>query len=67
MKPGDKVIPFGPYCFQTFNQIADSEEGLLYLDKLIDDKHTMLNEEFKENLKAFLNLPHISQRIKDLI
>lgn len=64
MRPGDKIISFGPYCFKTLDQIADSDEGLLYLDKIIDE---ISSPDFKENLKAFLTQPHIQIRLKDLI
>ncbi len=65
MRPGDKIIPFGPYCFKTFDQIADTDNGVLYLDALMDNK--TLSDEFKDNLKTFLDQPHIQTKINELI
>ena len=35
MDAENKVMPWGPYRGRTLGEIADTDEGLLYLDRLL--------------------------------
>ncbi len=45
------IINFGKYFGKSIEQIGDSDEGLLYLDSIVDDP---LESQFKEQLKIYL-------------
>ncbi len=47
----NNIIGFGKYFGQTIEMIGDTDEGLLYLDKLVDDN---LESKFKDALKIYL-------------
>jgi hypothetical protein len=44
------IITFGPYCFKTVKEVGDTDEGLLYLDKIVDEVDNELKEVIKEYL-----------------
>ena len=45
------IIPFGKYFLQTVERVGDDDEGLLYLDEIVDQCESGLKEYIKEYLK----------------
>jgi hypothetical protein len=45
------IMFFGPYAMQTVEQICDTDEGLIYLDLVVDE---ISDPELKEEVKTFL-------------
>lgn len=44
------IMPYGKYFLQTIEQIGDSDEGLLYLDSIVDE----CTMELKEYIRGYL-------------
>lgn len=44
------IIPFGEYFLQTVERVGDSDEGLLYLDSIVDE----CTMELKEYIRGYL-------------
>ena len=45
------MIPFGKYFGYSIKQVGDTDEGLIYLDSIVDDP---LESIFKKELKEYL-------------
>ena len=58
---GHKVIPFGPYRGKNIATIAQTDKGLLYLDRLMEWPPLEKFEDIYEALTIFLS----DQAIKD--
>lgn len=62
---GKRTIPFGKYKGRSIDQIAESDEGLLYLDWLIGQE--WLKAELRRDLQAYLDQPTIKAEVKRLL
>lgn len=66
-RPGDAVIEFGNHRFagKTIDQIAETDRGLLWLDKMLG----VLPRKWAiySKIKAYLNDPAIEKDLNDLL
>lgn len=51
----DFVLPFGPHTGKTLSEVADTDEGLLYLDNLLGEDWVW--PATKEKIEKVLRLP----------
>jgi hypothetical protein len=51
--PGDRVLHLGKYCGLTIDRVAETDEGLLYLDWLADQH--WLKDPLRSDLRAYLD------------
>ena len=58
-------IPFGKYNGATLDKIAESDEGLEYLDWL--NGQTWLAQPFKVHLMNYLSDPTIEKELREII
>jgi uncharacterized protein (DUF3820 family) len=57
-------MPFGKYAGRTLDQIAETDEGLSYLDWLRDQG--WLRQGAKDALDAYLDDPAIAKELEEL-
>ena len=62
---GDVVLPFGKFKGQTIDKVAETDEGLRYLDWMrgLGD----LRPPHREALDAYLNDPAISEDLAKIV
>lgn len=65
MKPGDHVLTFGKHKGKTIDNVAETDEGLLYLDYL-RGLHN-LREPDKTPLKLYLGDATIQAELRKLL
>ena len=58
-------IPFGKYKGQSIERIAESDEGLLYLDWLVGQ--SWLKAELRRELESYLGQPTIRAEVQKLV
>ena len=59
-------MPFGKYKGQNLREIADTDEGLKYLDWLLSGEID-LRPATREALEEFVSLPHIEREMERVI
>jgi hypothetical protein len=63
--PGSTVIRFDRYSGRTIDQIAQSDRGLLYLDKLVGILPT--SWKIVKQIRTYLSDPAIAKELDDLL
>jgi len=59
------VIPFGDYKGQTIDHVAQTDEGLLWLDEIVDWPN--LFEDLSEAIQTYLTDRAISGELKSIL
>lgn len=65
MKVAQIQFPYGPYVGQTLDEIASTDEGLLYLDRMVDKLSPDLH--LRKAIKQYLSDPTIRKELDDLL
>ena len=63
----DTVIPFGKYRGSTIDAVAETDDGLLYLDWLYGERGTRQGSPLDEALKVYLEDPTIAKELSILV
>lgn len=58
-------MPFGPYRGSTLDKVAEKDDGLKYLDRIIGLKE--LHPITRENIKNYLAWPAISAELDQIL
>ncbi len=64
---GDVKIPFGKYKGQAISEIADSKDGLKYLDWILGQEWFKQKEDLFEAVDTYLKNPHVARELAEAI
>ncbi len=60
----DYRLPFGPYMGQSLDQVAETDSGLRYLDRLVDSR--LLTPDVRDALDAYLSDKVIQRELEEM-